>query len=118
MLPISLGAACAAALLHIVVFFWAPSVLHLNFDKLFEAPERVQDEEMRVVVKERPEDELDEAKEEEPPPPVEEIQEIEHEPLEIDILDAEMEDVNISMLYYTYKSPNTPFGRIKICSKF
>lgn len=93
MLPISLGAACAAALLHIVVFFWAPSVLHLNFDKLFEAPERVQDEEMRVVVKERPEDELDEAKEEEPPPPVEEIQEIEHEPLEIDILDAEMEEL-------------------------
>lgn len=93
MLPIALGAACAAALLHVVVFLWGPSVIHLNFNKLFEVPERVQDEEMRVVVKQTPEDEPDEAQEEEPPPPVEEPQEIAHEPLEIDILDAEMEEL-------------------------
>ena len=93
MLPIALGAACAAAMLHIGVFIWGPSVIHLNFNKLFDVPERVQDEEIRVVVKQKPEDELEEAKEEEPPPPMDEPQEIAHEPLEIDIIDAEMEEL-------------------------
>ncbi len=93
MLPIALGAACAAAVLHVVVFLWGPSVIEFNFRHLFEAPERVQDEEIRVVVKQQPEEELDEAKTEEPPPPPDEPQEIAYEPQEIDILDAQMEEL-------------------------
>lgn len=93
MLPIALGAACAAAVLHVVVFLWGPSVIEFNFRNLFDAPERVQDEEIRVVVKQQPEEELDEAKTEEPPPPPDEPQEIAYEPQEIDILDAQMEEL-------------------------
>lgn len=93
MLPIALGAACAAAVLHIIVFLWGPSVIQFNFRHLFEAPQRVQDEEIRVVVKQQPEQELEEAKTEEPPPPPEEVEEIAYEPQEIDILDAEMEEL-------------------------
>lgn len=93
MLPIALGAACAAAVLHLIVFLWGPSVIQFNFRHLFEAEQRVQDEEIRVVVKQQPEEELEEAKTEEPPPPPEEVEEIAYEPQEIDILDAEMEEL-------------------------
>lgn len=93
MLPIALGAACAAAVLHVVVFMWGPDVIQFNFRNLFEVQERVKDEEIRVVVKQQPEEELVEAKTEEAPPPPDEIEEIAYEPQEIDILDADMEEL-------------------------
>lgn len=93
MLPLAMGAAAAAAVLHLVVFLWGPSVIEFNFNNLFEPQERVKDEEIRVVVKQQPEEELDDAKTEEPPPIPKEMEEIAHEPLEIDILDADMEEL-------------------------
>ncbi|MBR5879619.1 MAG: hypothetical protein IKY91_08665, partial [Akkermansia sp.] len=54
MLPLAMGAAAAAAVLHLVVFLWGPSVIEFNFNNLFEPQERVKDEEIRVVVKQQP----------------------------------------------------------------
>lgn len=93
MWPIALGAACAAALMHAFVFIWGPSVIHINLAELFEPKEEVKDETVRVIVKHQPEEEQKEAPTMEAPPPTNEPLEIEHEPLEIDILDADVEEL-------------------------
>ncbi len=97
MLPIALGAACAAIVLHVAVFMYAPSIILLPFSTVLDPQERVQDEVIRVVVKEKPEEEYVEA--EEPDTPMDdpaEIEQIVQEPTEIDILDIEVEDLTMA----------------------
>lgn len=95
MLPVVLGAGLAAFVLHAVVYIWAPDVLNINIHELLNPPE-AQDEVMRVVVRERPEEEIKEAEQQEVPEEAPEPEEIPYEPQEIDILDAQMEELTLS----------------------
>lgn len=95
MLPIALGAATAAILVHAAIFWAAPDLLHFNF-VTYDEERRVEDEIVRVVVKERPEEEYVEAEEQEVPQEIEQREEIEQENVEIDILDYEPEELTMA----------------------
>lgn len=97
MLPLALGAGCAAIVLHVAVFLYAPSIILMPFATVLDPQERVQDEIIRVFVKEKPEEEYAEAEDVESPVDApEEIEQIEQEPTEIDILDIEVEDLTMA----------------------
>lgn len=95
MLPIALGAATAAVLVHAGVFLAAPDLLRFDF-VTYDADRRVEDEIERVVVKSRPEEEYTEAEEQEAPQEVEQREEIVQEDVEIDILDYEVEELTLA----------------------
>ncbi len=94
MVPIALGAGLAAVVLHVMAWFYVPSVFLWNeVDKLLVDEVEAEEEVVRVVVREQPKEELAEA-EPEVEQPQEMPQEIEQlEPTEIDILDMENIDV-------------------------
>ena len=96
-MPIAMGAACAALVLHVAVFLYAPSIILLPFQTVLNPEEKVEDEIVRIFVKEQPEEEYTEPEEEEKPldEPVE-IEQIEPEDIEIDILDIEVEDLTMA----------------------
>lgn len=97
MLPLALGAGCAAIVLHVAIFLYAPSIILMPFSTVLDPQERVEDEIIRVFVKERPEEEYLEAEDSEAPVDVpQEIEQIEQEPAEIDILDIEVEDLTMA----------------------
>ncbi|MBQ4613850.1 MAG: OmpA family protein [Akkermansia sp.] len=97
MLPLALGAACAAIVLHVAIFLYAPSIILLPFSTVLDPQERVEDEIIRVFVKEKPEEEYAEAEDSEAPVDApQEIEQIEQEPTEIDILDIEVEDLTMA----------------------
>lgn len=95
MLPIALGSATAAILVHAAVFWAAPDLLHFNF-VTYDEDRRVEDEIVRVVVKERPEEEYAEAEEQVVPQETAQREEIEQENVEIDILDYEPEELTMA----------------------
>ena len=67
MLPLALGAGCAAIVLHVAVFMYAPSIILMPFATVLDPKERVEDEIIRVFVKEKPEEEYVEAEDTEAP---------------------------------------------------
>ena len=96
MVPIAMGAASAAVVVHAMLWMYFPSLSVLGLGSLTDVPEEVKiNEIVRVVVKEPPKEEkLEEVQEqviEEQPPA--EIEEIAHEPEEIDILDVEVPEL-------------------------
>lgn len=94
MLPVALGAACAAIVLHIMAYVFAPSLLRFEFARPWGMPDRVQDELVRVVVKDRPEEEFSEAETPEVPDDAPaEPEQLVQEPVEIDVLDVEVEEL-------------------------
>lgn len=95
MMPVILGAGAAALVLHLFVYFWAPEVLHIDFRTLLNPP-KAEDEEVRVIVREQPEEEIKEAEQQELPDTPPEPEEIAYEPQEIDILDAQMEELTMT----------------------
>lgn len=95
LVPVVLGAGVAAFLLHAALYVWAPELLDINFHELLEAP-KVEDEIMRVVVREQPEEEIKEAEQQEAPEAPPEPEEIPYEPQEIDLLDTQMEELTLA----------------------
>ncbi len=96
MLPIALGAGGAAVVLHVLAWFYVPSVILWNdIEQMLLDDVAVEEEVIRVVVREQPREEPVEAEPVEPVQQPEQQQEIEQlEPTEIDILDME----NIELL--------------------
>ena len=96
MVPIAMGAACAAVVVHAMLWMYFPSLSVLGLGNLVDVPDEVKiDEIVRVVVKEPPKEEkLEEVQEQEiaEQQPLE-IEEIKHEPEEIDILDVEVPEL-------------------------
>lgn len=96
MVPIAMGAACAAVVVHAMLWMYFPSLSVLGLGNLVDVPDEVKiDEIVRVVVKDPPKEEKVEESLE--PELVEqqpqEIEEIAHEPEEIDILDIEVPEL-------------------------
>lgn len=96
MVPIAMGAASAAVVVHAMLWMYFPSLSVLGLGSLTDVPEEVKiNETVRVVVKEPPkEEQLEEVQEQEivEQQPAE-IEEIAHEPEEIDILDVEVPEL-------------------------
>jgi hypothetical protein len=65
MVPIAMGAASAAVVVHALLWMYFPSLSVLGLGKLTDVPEKIKDEEVvRVVVKNPPKEEkLEEAQE-------------------------------------------------------
>lgn len=96
MVPIAMGAASAAVVVHAMLWMYFPSLSVLGLGKLTDVPAEVKlDEDIRVVVKEPPKDEkIEEAPEQEiVEQQPQEIEQIEHEPEEIDILDVDIPEL-------------------------
>ncbi len=96
MVPIAMGAASAAVVVHALLWMYFPSLSVLGLGRLTDVPEEVKiHDKIRVVVKEPPKEEKVEAVQEqeimEQQP--QEIEEIAHEPEEIDILDVEVPEL-------------------------
>ncbi len=93
MLPIALGAGLAALVLHILAWFYVPSVMLWNNIESLITPEVEAEEEVIRVFVRPPAPKEKEAKDEEPPPPPPEETAVEEEPrltqVEIDPLDME-----------------------------
>ena len=99
MVPIAMGAASAAVVVHALLWMYFPSLSVLGLGKLTDVPEKIKDEEVvRVVVKNPPKEEkLEEAQEQTPvEQQQQEIEEIKHEPEEIDILDIDVPEIVIA----------------------
>ena len=96
MVPIAMGAASAAVVVHAMLWMYFPSLSVLGLGSLTDVPEEVKiNEIVRVVVKEPPKEEkLEEVQEQEivEQQPAE-MEEIAHEPEEIDILDVEVPEL-------------------------
>lgn len=95
MVPIAMGAASAAVVVHALLWMYFPSLSVLGLGSLTDVPDevRIQDK-IRVVVKEPPKEEKVEAAEQEiVEQQPQEIEEIEHEPEEIDILDVDVPEL-------------------------
>lgn len=96
MVPIAMGAASAAVVVHALLWVYFPSLSVLGLGKLTDVPAEVKvHENIRVVVKEPPKEEkVQEAQEQEiVEQQPQEIEEIKHEPEEIDILDVEVPEL-------------------------
>ena len=95
MVPIAMGAACAAVVMHAMLWVYFPSLSVLGLGNLTDVPPVVKPhEDIRVVVKEPPkEEEIQEAPPQEIVEPKQEIEEIAHEPEEIDILDVDVPEL-------------------------
>lgn len=96
MVPIAMGAASAAVVVHAMLWMYFPSLSILGLGKLTDVPTEVKlHEDIRVVVKEPPKEEkMPEAQEQEiVEQQPQEIEQIEHEPEEIDILDIEVPEL-------------------------
>ena len=92
MVPIAMGAASAAVVVHALLWMYFPSLSVLGLGSLTDVPEEVKiHDKVRVVVKEPPKEEKVEATEQEiVEQQPQEIEEIAHEPEEIDILDIDV----------------------------
>lgn len=92
--PLAIAAGVAAGLVHLMLMYWAPFILSLAGTHEILKP-KVEDEEIRVVVKQQ-DQEMEEATPETPPEETPEPEEIVYEPAEIDILDADMEELDMA----------------------
>ncbi len=95
MVPIAMGAASGAVIMHALLWVYFPSLSVLGLGNLTDVPMEVKThEDVRVVVKEPPKDEtLQEAPQQEIVEQPQEIEEIAHEPEEIDILDVDVPEL-------------------------
>ena len=95
MVPIAMGAASAAVVVHALLWMYFPSLSVLGLGSLTDVPDEVKiHDKIRVVVKEPPKEEKVEAAEQEiVEQQPQEIEEIEHEPEEIDILDVDVPEL-------------------------
>ena len=95
MVPIAMGAASAAVIMHALLWVYFPSLSVLGLGNLTDVPREVKShEDVRVVVKEPPkEEEIQEAQPQEIVEQPQEIEEIAHEPEEIDILDVDVPEL-------------------------
>ena len=96
MVPLAMGAASAAVVVHALLWMYFPSLSILGLGSLTDVPKKIKDEEViRVVVKNPPKEELQEAQEQTivEQQQQEEIEEIKHEPEEIDILDVDVPEL-------------------------
>ena len=96
MVPLAMGAASAAVVVHALLWMYFPSLSILGLGSLTDVPKKIKDEEViRVVVKKPPKEELQEAQEQTivEQQQQEEIEEIKHEPEEIDILDVDVPEL-------------------------
>ncbi len=93
MLPVALGAAVAALVVHIVAYIFAPSIFSYALKPIDELANRVKDDTKRVVFKVR-EDEPEEQHEEEVPEPAE-IAPPEPTPQDVDLLDTELTELEM-----------------------
>lgn len=91
---LAIAAGVTAGLVHLMMLYWAPFILSLAGTHEILKP-HVEDEEIRVVVKPQ-EQEIEEADPETPPDEMPEPEEIVYEPAEIDILDADMEELDMA----------------------
>lgn len=87
-------AGVVAGMAHLLLLYAAPQILELSGQHDLLKP-KVHDEEIRVVVK-QPDQELEETTPETPPEETPEPEEIAYEPAEIDILDADMEELDMA----------------------
>lgn len=92
--PLAIAAGIVAGIVHLVFLYWAPVLMDLTGTHDILKP-KVEDEEIRVVVKPQ-EQEIEEATPETPPEETPEPEEIVYEPAEIDILDADMEELDMA----------------------
>lgn len=95
MLPLLLLAAMAAVVAHVLIMRatpWLYDVLGIS-PPTQQVQARVEDEEVRVVVRERPTEELPDAQPIEQPQEPTEIEEIPHEDVEIDLMDMDVPDL-------------------------
>ena len=95
MVPIAMGAASAAVVVHALLWVYFPSLSVLGLGSLTDVPDEVRiHDKIRVVVKEPPKEEKVEAMEQEiVDQQPQEIEEIAHEPEEIDILDVDVPEL-------------------------
>ncbi len=93
MFPIAMGACFASFVVYSVLLYFAPHILTFDIMVLTDPQQDAPVEYERVYVRDTPEDKLAEAEEAPPPDEPAEITNIEHEPVEIDILDANVEEL-------------------------
>lgn len=97
MLPVAIGAATAALVVHIVAYFLAPSIFNYTLKSTDEYADKVKDENKRVYFKvkeeapEPPEPEI-----EAPPIEEEEIARKDEDPLDVDLLDTELTELEMA----------------------
>ncbi len=92
MLPIALGAGVATLVLHALAWVYFPSLMMWNIVPSIDQAEVEVEEVVRVVVREKPEEEIPESDPVETPPDTEPEEILTQEPTEIDILDIESID--------------------------
>ncbi|MDO5473328.1 MAG: OmpA family protein [Akkermansia sp.] len=93
MFPIALGAGLASIMVYCLLYYYAPTIFAFEIKVINDYPDEVKQEYVRVVVKEIPEKKTVEAEPiEETEEPIEQEQ-LEQDPTEIDILDAELEEL-------------------------
>lgn len=93
MVPIAMGACLATLTVYSILLYLAPHILTFDIKSLAVPKQEAPVEYERVIVRETPEEKQADAVEVPPANEPEEITEIAHEPLEIDILDANVEEL-------------------------
>ncbi len=93
MVPIALGACLASFAVYSMLLYFAPYILTFDIMVLTDHQQEAPVEYERIYVRDTPEEKLAEADEAPPPDEPVEITDIAHEPVEIDILDANVEEL-------------------------
>jgi outer membrane protein OmpA-like peptidoglycan-associated protein len=93
MMPVALGAAVAALVVHIIAYIFAPSIFSYALKPIDELADKVKDDTKRVVFKVR-EDEPEEIHEEETPEPAE-IEPPEPTPQDVDLLETDLKELEL-----------------------
>ena len=93
--PLFLVAALCAVVVHLLIMSFMPELYDAwqRDARKTENPERIEDEEVRVVVREQVFEELPDAPDMPPPEEPEEIEEVLQEPVELDILDVDVQEL-------------------------
>ena len=95
MMPVVCGAATAAVMVHVLLYFFFPETLRVGISDYL-IPKVVDDEtEVRVVVRNTTDEELEKHEAEVSEEP-QEIETVAHEPEEIDILDVQIEELELA----------------------
>lgn len=94
MMPVALGAALAALVVHIIAYIFAPSIFSYALKPIDELADKVKDDTKRVVFKVREDEPVEEIHEEELPPP-EEIAPPEPTPQDVDLLETELKELEL-----------------------
>lgn len=96
MMPVALGAAAAALVVHIVAYLLAPSIFNYTLKSTDEYADKVKDETKRVYFKVKKETlDLPEPEIEEEKPKDKELVEQELEPQDVDLLDTELTELEM-----------------------